>query len=223
MIPARMGSQRLRQKNLRELNGVPLIAHAIRKSLAAGVFDEVWVNSEHPAFGEIAEAEGVQFHKRPAKLADNNATSEEFVHEFLTCHPCDYLFQVHSIAPLLSAAQVSEFVKGMIGGGFDVFLSVVREQIECVIDGKPINFSFETKTNSQELTPVDRIVWSITGWRCPNYVAAFEAGKCATYAGKIGYFSIDRMAGHIIKYEEDLILAETMLKAKEEASKVAQQ
>ena len=32
MIPARMGSQRLKQKHLRELGGVPLITHAIHKS-----------------------------------------------------------------------------------------------------------------------------------------------------------------------------------------------
>ncbi|MCA9417335.1 MAG: cytidyltransferase, partial [Candidatus Omnitrophica bacterium] len=38
MIPARMGSQRLKKKNLRELGGVPLITRAIRKCLEAGVF-----------------------------------------------------------------------------------------------------------------------------------------------------------------------------------------
>ncbi len=59
MIPARMGSQRLKQKNLRELGGVPLITRATRNCRAAGVFDGIWVNSEHPAFGEIAAAEGV--------------------------------------------------------------------------------------------------------------------------------------------------------------------
>ena len=53
-----MGSQRLKQKNLRELAGVPLIVRAIRKCKAAGVFDEIWVNSEHPDFGPVAGAEG---------------------------------------------------------------------------------------------------------------------------------------------------------------------
>ena len=76
MIPARMGSQRLKQKNLAPLRGEPLLTHAIRKCLAAGVFDEVWVNSEHPTFGEIAVAEGARFHKRPEELANNVATSE---------------------------------------------------------------------------------------------------------------------------------------------------
>ncbi len=213
MIPARMGSQRLKLKNLRELSGVPLITHAIRKCIAAKIFDNIWVNSEHPAFGKIAIEEGVNFHKRPKELANNTATSEDFIYEFVKSHSCEYLFQVHSIAPLLSPDQIKRFVKAMIDGDCDVLLSVVNEQIECTIDSKPINFTYEQKTNSQELKPVQRITWSITGWRSSTYIKAYESGRCATYAGKVKIHPIDRIAGHIIKTEEDLLLAEAMLKA----------
>lgn len=211
MIPARMGSQRLKKKNLRKLGTVPLITRAIRKCLATGIFDEIWVNSEHPTFGEIAEEEGVCFHKRPAELANNTATSEQFVFEFLQSHPCDRIFQVHSIAPLLTAAQVKDFVNATIEGCYDTMLSVVLEQIECALNGKPINFSFECKTNSQDLIPVQRITWSITGWRRSTYIKAYKAGLCATYEGNVGFYPIDREAGHIIKTEEDLLLAEALL------------
>ena len=61
MIPARMGSQRLAKKNLRELAGVPLIARAIRKCREAACFDEVWVNSEDLEFEAIAAEEGGVF------------------------------------------------------------------------------------------------------------------------------------------------------------------
>lgn len=216
MIPARMGSQRLKQKNLRELDGVPLITHAIHKCVASGVFDEIWVNSEHPTFGEIASQEGVYFHQRPQELANDLATSEDFVYEFSKAHPCDYLFQVHSIAPLLTAIQVAEFVKAMIESDFDVLFSVVNEQIECAINGQPINFSFDEKTNSQELLPIQRITWSITGWKPDVFINAVEAGKCATYAGNVGFHSIDRLAGHIIKTSEDLEIAEALYKVKKE-------
>jgi len=217
MIPARMGSQRLKQKNLRELGGLPLITRAIRKCLTAGVFDEVWVNSEHSTFGKIAAQEGVRFHRRPAELANNTATSEQFVYEFLKAHPCNYLFQVHTIVPLLTAEQATGFVQTMLDGDYDVLLSVINEQIECAIDGKPINFTYDRKTNSQELTPVQRITWSITGWRASTYITAYEAGKCATYAGCVGYYPIDRLAGHIIKTEEDLCIAEALLQIRESA------
>jgi CMP-N-acetylneuraminic acid synthetase len=211
MIPARMGSQRLKHKNLQPLGGVPLITRAIRKCKASGVFDQIWVNSEDPRFGEIAAAEGVQFHQRPGELGNNQATSEQFVLEFLEKHSCDCLFQVHSIAPLLTAAQTRDFVRFMTDGRYDVCLSVVLEQIECAMGGTPINFTFEKKTNSQELQPIQRVTWSITGWKSATYLAAAHAGKCATYAGNVGLFPIDRMAGHIIKTEADLRIAEALL------------
>lgn len=205
-----MGSQRLRQKNLQPLRGEPLIVHAIRKCRAAEVFDEIWVNSEHPAFGEIAKAEGVGFHQRPEHLGNNQATSEQFVAEFLEKHDCTYLFQVHSIAPLLTVNDVRSFVTAMTGGDFDVMLSVVDEPLEAVYDDKPVNFTFAEKTNSQDLRPVRRISWAITGWRRATYLAAAHAGKCATYSGRVGYASVDRLAGHVIKTAADLAIAEAL-------------
>ena len=218
MIPARMGSQRLKQKNLRELNGIPLITRAIRKCKEAGVFDEIWVNSEHPSFGEIARSEGVLFHQRPEHLGNNQATSEQFIAEFLMAHECEFLFQVHSIAPLLTANQVSDFVRAMQNSDLDVLLSFEPIQIECACDGKPINFTFSEKTNSQDLRPIQRITWSITGWRRSSYLAAIATGKCATYSGKVGFHPVDYMAAHVIKTEKDLALAEAMLRCRHEES-----
>lgn len=207
MIPARMGSQRLPKKNLALIDGVPLITLAIRKCKAAGMFDEIWVNSEHPDFGPIAEAEGVGFHRRPEALGDNNATSEQFVGEFLEKRECEYLFQVHSIAPLLTVPDVQAFVTKMKTGEFDALMSVVDENLECVYNENPVNFTFAEKTNSQDLLPVRRIVWAVTAWRRQTFLDAAHSGGCATYAGRVGYSSVGRMAGHVIKTQEDLDIA----------------
>ena len=211
MIPARMGSQRLKNKNLRKIANSPLIVHAIIKAKTAAIFDEIWVNSEHLAFGEIAAQEGVFFHHRPEDLATNTATSEDFVNEFLFHHPCDYLVQVHSIAPLLTVKHIQDFTAVLSNGKYDTLLSVVDENLECVYKKQPINFSFKKKSNSQDLIPVQRITWSITGWNSKTYLKAYKSGLCATYAGNIGYYSIPRSAGHVIKTEEDLELAEAYI------------
>jgi CMP-N-acetylneuraminic acid synthetase len=210
MIPARMGSQRLKQKNLMPLRGEPLIVHAIRKCLRSGVFDEVWVNSEHAAFGEIAEREGARFHQRPEHLANNVATSEDFVAEFLHAHPCDLLFQVHSIAPLLTCGDLQEFVRAMQAQDVDVLLSVVDEPLEAFCKEAPVNFSLERKTNSQDLQPIRRICWAVTGWRRETYLDAVRSGRCATYAGRVGLFSVRRLAGHVVKTAEDMAIAEAL-------------
>lgn len=213
MIPARMGSQRLPKKNLALLDGVPLIVRAVRKCQQVGLFDEIWVNSEHPDFGDIARAEGVSFHQRPEALGNNEATSEQFVTDFLKTHECDYVVQVHSIAPLLTATEVENFVETLRDGDFDALMSVVDENLECLFRGEPVNFTFDEKTNSQDLTPVRRIVWAITAWRRSTFLEAAAKGGCATYSGKIGYVSVGRMAGHVIKTQEDLDLAAAVLSA----------
>lgn len=210
MIPARMGSQRLPKKNLLPINGVPLIVHAIRKCFATGLFDEVYVNSEHTDFGPIAEAEGAKFHQRPEELGNNNATSEQFVAEFLRAHDCTYVYQVHSIAPLLTVPDLTKFVAEMQTDKYDALMSVVEENLECLYKGEPVNFTFAEKTNSQDLIPINRIVWAATAWRRSTYLEAFDSGKCATYSGNIGYVPVGRMAGHVIKYQEDLDVAEAL-------------
>lgn len=216
MIPARMGSQRLKQKNLRQLAGVPLITRTIRKCQVAGVFDAIWVNSEHPAFGQIAEAEGVGFHQRPDVLANNQATSEQFIAEFLQAHDCDFVVQVHSIAPLLTVAEVRDFVSVLKDDQVDCLLSADDVQIECAYRGDPVNFSFAEKTNSQDLQPVQRLSWSITAWRRSTYLAAAASGACATYAGRVGFHRVSPLAGHVIKTERDLQIAEALLPLVEE-------
>lgn len=211
MIPARMGSQRLTRKNLRELGGVPLAARAIDKCHAAGVFDGVWLNSEDLAFRPLAEAHGAAFHRRPAELGGHAATSEQFVAEFLRAHPCAWVFQVHSIAPLLTAGEVAGFVRAAVASPHDAVVSYIPDQIECALDGRPVNFTFAEKTNSQELRPVQRITWSITGWRRAAFLAAADAGRCATWAGDVGFLPVGPVSGHVIKTADDLAIAEALL------------
>ncbi|MEI4548473.1 cytidylyltransferase domain-containing protein [Pseudoalteromonas spongiae] len=212
MIPARMGSQRLKKKNLCELEGVPLITRAIRKCKEANCFDEIWVNSENVEFKAIAEQEGVNFHKRPEALGNNNATSEQFVAEFLQSHECEYLLQVHSIAPLLSTSEVESFTKEFVASEADVFLSCIEDQIEVSYQNVPVNFTFNEKTNSQDLKPLQRITWSITGWKRETYLQAIADGKCATYTGNVMFFAVDPISGHVIKTQQDLDIAEALLK-----------
>ncbi len=54
IIPARSGSKGVADKNIRLLNGKPLMAYTIEAAIRSGIFDEVMVSTESPAYAEIA-------------------------------------------------------------------------------------------------------------------------------------------------------------------------
>ena len=65
MIPARLGSERIKKKNLRLINGKPLISYIVDVALKSEIFDEIYINSEAEIFSEIAASHGVKFYRRP--------------------------------------------------------------------------------------------------------------------------------------------------------------
>lgn len=58
IIPARSGSKGLRDKNIRELNGKPLMQYSVSAALESGIFDEVMVSTDSEQYAEIAVKSG---------------------------------------------------------------------------------------------------------------------------------------------------------------------
>ena len=211
MIPARLGSQRLKKKNLEKFGDLTLIEYAIKRCIDAGVFDEIYVNSESEVFAPFANKHGVEFYKRPADLGNNTATSEEFVEDFLKNVKCSSLYQIHSITPLLNTQQIKDFVSfSETNHEFDTVLSCIEDQIEVSYQNQPVNFSFNAKTNSQDLKPVQRITWAATKWNKNAYLSAIQEGKIGTYSGQVGFFPVGAYSGLAIKTKEDLIIANAL-------------
>jgi CMP-N,N'-diacetyllegionaminic acid synthase len=82
-IPARIGSKRLPRKNIKLLNGIPLIAYAIYSSNMSGEFSQVIVSTDSEEVAEIAIKWGASVNQlRPSELAtDKSADNEWLQHE----------------------------------------------------------------------------------------------------------------------------------------------
>ena len=63
MIPVRLGSKRVKNKNLRLLGNKPLVAYVIEAAKKANIFDEIYLNSESEIFQEIADQYNIKFYK----------------------------------------------------------------------------------------------------------------------------------------------------------------
>lgn len=211
MIPARLGSQRLKKKNLELFGNVSLIEYAIQRCLSAGVFDEIYVNSESLVFKEFSERLGVSFYQRPEILGDSESTSEDFIADFFDKEGPDTIYQIHSITPLLSADSIKEFVEFCRKNTqYQTVFSCIHDQIEVAYEGVPVNFTVSEKTNSQELRPTQRITWSATKWSRLAFMEARASGKVGTYSGQIGYFEVAPFSGLAIKTIDDLNIARAL-------------
>ena len=60
LIPARSGSKRVPDKNIRVLNGHPVIAYTIQAALQSGIFGAVIVSTDSPDYAEVARKYGAE-------------------------------------------------------------------------------------------------------------------------------------------------------------------
>jgi CMP-N,N'-diacetyllegionaminic acid synthase len=81
LIPARSGSKRVPNKNVKHLAGRPLIAYTIRAALDSGIFSRVVVSTDDPTYGDIARDYGasVMIPYRPAKYSTDTSPDIDWV------------------------------------------------------------------------------------------------------------------------------------------------
>ncbi len=74
IIPARSGSKRIPNKNIRNFLGKPLIAYTIKQALACKLLDRVIVDTDSPKIAKIAKKYGAEVPwLRPDHLAQDNS------------------------------------------------------------------------------------------------------------------------------------------------------
>lgn len=84
IIPARSGSKGLKDKNIKPLNGKPLIAYTIEAAIKSGVFSHVMVSTDSRDYAKIAIEYGaeVPFY-RSENTSSDSASSWDVVKEVL--------------------------------------------------------------------------------------------------------------------------------------------
>tara|TARA_R110002153_G_scaffold51071_1_gene143717 strand:+ start:7071 stop:8210 length:1140 start_codon:yes stop_codon:yes gene_type:complete len=216
MIPARMGSKRIPKKNIRLLNGKPLIEYAIDAVKEADCFDEIWVNSEADVIEKIALDNDVRFYRRPEYYASDTASNDEFAEDFFRNVDTDIVIQILPTSPFISPEEIREFVQKFIYDGLDTLISMIDVQIESIYKNKPINFNQKKITPpSQTLEPIKAYGCSLMGWRRENYLKNIEKYGAAYHGGdgKIEFFTLKGYSTIDIDNEEEFQLAESVARS----------
>lgn len=133
IIPARGGSQRIPQKNIRPFCGRPIISYSISTALDSQLFNRVIVSTDCERIAQVARQYGAEVpFMRPAELADAITGTDPVV-----LHALDYLREqlaespelvccIYPTAPLLPVATLKQGLACLLAQQADSAFSVAR-------------------------------------------------------------------------------------------------
>lgn len=216
MIPARIGSTRLKRKNLALINHKPLISYAIEAAKESNAFSRIVLNSDHPVFADIAARHGVEFYQRPPHLGSSRTKVDSVVFDFFSKYETDCLAWLNPTSPLQTGDEIKGIIDFFLKERLDSLVTVKNEQVHSVYKDKPINFSTEDAfSRTQDLVPVQPFVYSVVAWKKQTFLDTFDKKGYAFFCGKVGYYPVSKETSIIIKTKEDLMLVDYIIKAKE--------
>lgn len=155
-IPVKANSERVTGKNLRVLNGSKLYQHIFRHIKEAGVFDEIYVDTNSEEVAEYASGLDFQVIERLPDLAANTANGNDLLLYHLSLHPeYDYYFQAFATAPFLQPETIGSCFRKLTESNiYDSCFTATENHGFYWLAGNPVNYRPGILPRSQDMLPV---------------------------------------------------------------------
>lgn len=162
IIPARGGSKRIPQKNLKELLGKPLISYSIEAALNANLIDRVLVSTDHKEIARISKESGASVpFMRPPELAQDDTLMIPVIQHAVNFleknkEKPDIIVMIQATSPLTTSKHIDEAIEKFLEEKMNSLASVkkVKERPEWMFERKEKKYSpFQefTDARSQDL------------------------------------------------------------------------
>lgn len=220
IIPARSGSKGLPDKNIKELNGMPMIAYSIKAAINSNLFDEVIVSTDSSKYAEIAKNFGASVpFLRSNETSSDMASSWDVVIEVLSNYEkigmkFDTICLLQPTSPLRTEKDIIAGYRELEQKKADAITSVCEcdhSPLWCMVLDKELSLSEFRKNlincSRQQLEQYYRINGAI-------YIRkiGYEQGKIAIFSKKEYALIMDRERSIDIDTEEDFKYANFLIK-----------
>lgn len=220
IIPARGGSKRIPNKNIRDFCGKPMIAHILQAARESGLFDEIHVSTDSTVIRDVVVSLGshIEF-MRPPELADDHTPIMpvlKFVTETYSSRGQQYdqVWLLMACAPLVKPSDLQQAAQLFEqAGGTSPVLSISEYPV-------PIEWAFSRAADGK-MTPVQPGMFAIRSQDLEKKY--FDAGVFVVFPAQVvqkseGAGSDIGLIGHVIPKgnaididdEADWVLAEAM-------------
>lgn len=137
LIPARAGSKRVKNKNIRDLGGKPLIAYTIEAALKSKLVTRVVVSTDSPVIAAAAKKYGADVpFLRPKDLAGSGSTEYEFHRHALDWlkenegYEADLIVNLYPTTPFRKSASIDRAIREMLANPKSESLRSIRKCAE---------------------------------------------------------------------------------------------
>lgn len=144
-IPVRGGSKSIPLKNIKPINGKPLVYWTIKAACACKYIDQVYVATDSDVIRSTVEdfqknhdvenAQKIRVINRSAQSASDTASTEFAMLEFAKDYAFDNIVLIQATSPLLSAQDLDK--------GFEVFLQEEVDSVLSVVRQKRFNWQYD--------------------------------------------------------------------------------
>jgi N-acylneuraminate cytidylyltransferase len=229
LIPARGGSKSIPFKNIKEINGRPLIYWVIDAAINSELIDEVYVATDSEEiktkinnykFTEnFSNLEKLKVVSRSPYTATDEASTESVMLEFANNHSFSHIVLIQATSPLLESNDLTNGINKYIIEGYDSLLSVVKQKrflwLEEGSHVKPYNYNPAARPRRQENQGiiVENGAFYITSKA--NLIAAESR-----LSGRIGIYEMPEYTSCELDEADDWIIIEKLLACKKKKKSV---
>lgn len=224
IVPARGGSKRLPGKNIKVLNGKPLIQWSIESALGIDEISRVMVSTDCQEIADIALKSGAEVpFIRPDDLATDTSSSSDVIRHALDYYKqqgeaFDFILLLQPTSPIRNSKHNIQAIDLLRSKQADAIVSVCEcEHSPLWANTLPEDMSMEQfikadikNTRSQDLPAFYRLNGAIYLAK----VSRFYEESTLFLSSNIYAYKMDNQSSVDIDHELDFLLAETILKYK---------
>ena len=111
IIPARAGSKGIPNKNIRIINGHPLIYYSIMNALTSEYITDVIISTDSPEVRIIAQQMGAQYKWRDESLCGDAVTLDAVIADAIPEGEWDYVVTMQPTSPTLRVETLDAAIK----------------------------------------------------------------------------------------------------------------
>ncbi|MDB2153568.1 acylneuraminate cytidylyltransferase family protein [Clostridium butyricum] len=180
IIPARGGSKGIVGKNIKELNGKPLIAYTIEEAKKSEYINRIVVSTDNEGIANISKKYGAEVpFLRPLELAQDDTPTIECVIHMLNVlkenedYIPDYVCLLQCTSPLRTFNDIDGTIEKLLSTGLDSAASVCEAEVNPywtnIFNGERLEYFFKDGkeiTRRQDLPNVYRLNGAVYVAKC---------------------------------------------------------